>query len=97
MVLTLKSYAAIYHPTKSIRTVERMVKKLLPLNHVILEGMNKPILIEIITDNELMLKYYSFVVDYFIKHKSNNITTAALFCCENKLDMHLFCKLAKIK
>lgn len=97
MILPLTKYAENYHPTKSLRTVRRMVKSgLLPVNHVRLSGFDNPIMINILDDEGIKLHYYPFVVDYILT-KYISIQSAAKFCCENNLNMNAFCKLAKLK
>jgi len=97
MILSLIDYTLEFHPTKSVRTVERMVKSgLMPIDHIRIKGFEKPIMIQVVDNDSLELHYYGFVVDYLRRYKANH-ETAAAFCCENKLNMPLFCKLAKIK
>ncbi|HAT76763.1 MAG TPA: hypothetical protein DCS19_07935 [Flavobacterium sp.] len=97
MILSIIDYQLEFHPTKSTRTVLRMVKGgLMPSNHIIIKGFNNPILIQVIEDKDIELHYYPYVVD-FLKNKVTTHETAAYFCCENNLNMKLFCKLAKLK
>jgi hypothetical protein len=97
MILPLTKYKEVYHPTKSVRTVERMVKSgLVPENHIRIGGSIKPLLIEIVDDNGIKLHYYPFVVDFLLT-KLISLQSAAQYCCENNLSMSTFCKLAKLK
>lgn len=96
MLLSLTDYSAKYHPTKSTRTVRRMVKSgLLPINHIQVQGFDNPIIIQILDDDGVQLHYYPFVVDYILT-KYISMQSAAKFCCENNLNMSVFCKLAKL-
>lgn len=97
MILPLKQYAIEFHPTKSVRTVERMIKSgLIPENHIRINGCTKPILIEIVDSDAVRLHYYPYVVDFLLT-KFISYQSAAKFCCENNLTMTTFCKLAKLK
>jgi len=97
MILSIIDYTLEFHPNKSTRTVLRMVKSgLMPVNHIRIKGFDKPIMIQIVENDSLELHYYCFIVDYLRTNKVNH-ETAAAFCCENILNMPLFCKLAKIK
>ena len=89
--MTIKEYQQAYHPTKSERTVYRMIKRgLLPNNHKIVSSG-----IIIYDKVEFCDCFLINLIDYC---KDGNFTheSAAKFCVENDYNMHKFCKMIGI-
>ena len=97
MIYTIKGYALEFHKDRSERTVRRMIMSgLLPENHILVSGFEKPLIIEVQSNETQLLHYYPHVVSFLHKYKPT-YENAATYCCENDLLMRRFCELAKVK
>jgi hypothetical protein len=91
MLYNSTNYAKVFHPNKSLRTVQRMIKSgLIPSGHIKVEGVGRNVLVD--TTCTEFAKEYQSLISKFKRCKSNSVESAAAFCVENDLDMHLFCK-----
>ena len=97
MIYPLNKYAKVFHPDKSVRTVERIVKRkeLLPCNHTKLNIDSKFIFIEVSEFESHNIIFLSNLVKY-CKRGIFTHESAAKFCIENNYNMHDFCKIINI-
>lgn len=95
MIYTATNYQKTFHPTKSIRTVQRMIKSgLMPSNHFLIVDCGV-MLVNVMTIPEKSEYYLEKAIE-FQKRKSKTIQDAVAFCILNSLDLQLFVKIVGV-
>jgi len=95
MIYTVTTYSTTFHPSKSERTVRRMIKsKLLPENHII-SNIGSHLFINVMTITEKAEYYLEKAIEYNL-NKNKCISSVVKFCIENDLSVKLFCKIVGV-
>ena len=95
MIYTAIQYQKVFHPTKSLRTVQRMLTpKFMPSNHRLIDDCGVK-LINVMSTTDKAELYLEKAIE-FQKRKSKNIHDAVAFCIMNDLEVQLFVKIVGV-